>query len=886
MLKKTILLSVSIFLLFFPLIINSSVFAASAASEYLCGFAMQFYRIGRYEDALSEFKKVLLIDPENETAREYINNIFQKESTSTEEIFFLKKPITRGEAKQQLTRKEIINNTLNGLTKGKPGEKGKETAAQNGPAVLSGEYRLSLGFTPQDVIWKDANADQIGVPREKNWRYLWGEKRHNTYDPKIYDRLRVDMKTNFDNPLNAFMEITIDPWTFVGKNHVTVTSTVGGDAVDMDLKYWSADSRIINEVYRSKKGNIINLKQIKVDDGKTTITTPTGLTDWGTAFNSIQPMKVNRDYRPIRKLWFDYKQEDYSLKVFPISDQFEALTSDDPLKLSNNHVYWEEGPWLDEYEPSRIFTPDSGLTPIKRGRWIRRLSFFTRDSSDDYPHRLTFLRGATFKSDTGAYSLEATAATPVSLWGKYENSNSVNGAVRLKVPLKDASLGLTTTSKLGLNGGSMEALNQVEGIDLSYKFKENNTLYGTAAYSYTGIEEAKGFNTTYDGVGAKLGFAYDASEAKTQGIYKNELSVTYMGHSFYPALSNYRYTRRDEPTLSRHIYFADIQDYDKALIWGDGIDRGRLVFGLKLNLKAFDEKLDSDIKYRNVHNIAPGKYVESVLRTESTYKVNSRLTSKILAYYQNLHKTRANEDPILYQKTMYSLSDYFSDEDLHPQNTSVVDGKDPSIGVFGLGLKCDVVEKIFSVEGVYERTNDPQDFPRSLLNDTFVTTEELNGYTYDKVVPFVYDQKFFDLPPFSYYNIAKTKFIYMPRKEWEFILGYTFNENNHATGIDDNINHIALETKYIPIDKWTFWLKYIYSGVVDVYKQNKQQRSDFFDWHHNVFFGSEYKLDPDASFTLLYGEFVGYDDPYEQANWTLSSLDTQHIFRMFYRRKF
>jgi hypothetical protein len=774
-----------------------------------------------------------------------------------------------------------MNKVLNELSEEKPKGKVKKEL----PVILSGDYRLSIGITPQDVIWKDANADKIGVPREKNWRYLWGDLRHNTYDPKIYDRLNLDMETQFDNPLNAFMEITIDPWTFVGKNHVTVAATAGGDVVDMDLKYWSADSRTINEIYRSKKGNIINLKQIKVDDGKTSITTPTGLTDWGTTFNALAPMKVNRDYQPIRKLWFDYKQDEQALKFFPLSDQYEALTSDDPLRISNNRVYWEETPWLDEYEPSRIF--ENTGEPIKRGRWIRRLSFFTKDSSDDYPHRLTFLRGATFKSDTGAYSLEATAATPVSLWDEYENSNSVNGAVRLKVPLKDdLSLGLTTTSKVGLNGGSMEALNQVEGVDVSYKFKENNTLYGEVAYSYTDIEEAKGFNTTYDGVGAKLGFAYDASEEKTQGIYKNELSVTYMGHSFYPALSNYRYTRRDEPTLSRHIYFADIKDYDKALIWGDGIDRGRIVFGLKLNLKAFGEKLDSDIKYRNVHKIAPGKYVESVLRTESTYKVNSRLTSKILAYYQNLHKTRANEDPILYQKTMYSLSDYFSEEDLYPQNTSVVDGKDPSLGAFGLGLKYDVLEKIFSVEGVYERTNDPQDFPRSLISDTFVTTEELNGYTYDKVVPFVYDQKFFDMPPFRYYNIAKTKFIYTPKKEWEFIFGYTFNENNHATGIDDNINHVALETKYIPTDKWTFWLKYIYSGVVDVYKQNKQQRSDFFDWHHNVFFGSEYKLAPDSSFTLLYGEFVGYDDPNQQANWTLSALDTQHIFRMFYRRKF
>lgn len=90
----------------------------------------------------------------------------------------------------------------------------------------------------------------------------------------------------------------------------------------------------------------------------------------------------------------------------------------------------------------------------------------------------------------------------------------------------------------------------------------------------------------------------------------------------------------------------------------------------------------------------------------------------------------------------------------------------------------------------------------------------------------------------------------------------------------------------MPTDKWTFWLKYIYSKLIDVYKQNKYQSTDFFEGHHNVFFGSEYRINKDEAFTFLYGEFVGYNDPYEQTNWTLSALDTQHIFRLFYKRKF
>ncbi|MDI6758690.1 MAG: hypothetical protein QMD94_03345, partial [Candidatus Omnitrophota bacterium] len=393
----------------------------------------------------------------------------------------------------------------------------------------------------------------------------------------------------------------------------------------------------------------------------------------------------------------------------------------------------------------------------------------------------------------------------------------------------------------------------------------------------------KGFDTEYDGVAAKLG--YDYFSTRNKGIYELELTAAHMNSKFYPGLSNYRYTRRDEPTFSRHIYFAEIAKRDQALIWGDGMDRGRNVIGFKLGLKTLDEKLDTDIKYRNVHKDT-GKYMESVLRSESIYKINSRLTSKLLTYYQHLPRTHANRDPLIYAKTMYSLTDYFSEEDIHPENSSIIDGKDPSVGAFGLGAKYNLIENLVSIEGIYERTNDPSDFPRGLLNDVYVTTETQDGIVYDKVVPFLYDQKFFDLPPYHYYNIARTKFIYTPAKEWEFILSYTYNENRHATGIDDNINHAGIETTYKPTDKLTFWLKYTYAKLIDLYKQNKYQHTGFYEGHHNFFLGSEYEFNKDEAFTFLYGEFMGYNNPYEQANWTLSALDTQHIFRLFYRRKF
>jgi len=663
----------------------------------------------------------------------------------------------------------------------------------------------------------------------------------------------------------------------------------------MDLKYWSADHRTINETYRSTKGNIVEIKQIKVADGKTTsIYAPVGLKDWGSTFNNIEPMEINRDYRPIRKFWVDYKQEDYSLKVFPISDTFEALVSDDPLMLSDKHEYWEESPWLDQYEPSRIF--DATGQPLKKGRWIRTLSFFTKDSSDDYPHRLTFLRGATFKLNPGNYSLETTVATPMSLWDDYENSNSVHEAARLKIPLtNDLQWGFTQTSKMGVNGGSFEAFDEMGATDLIYKLSQYDTISAEVATSYTDVAEAKGIHTIYQGPAAKLAWIYDASSKKGDwdiprppyynGIYAGEIYAVHMDADFFPGLSNYRYTRRDDPFFGRNIIFDKIAEIDRPLIWGDGVDRGRDVWGFRLAVKAMDERLDNDLKFRNVHH-DDGSYVESVVRNELTYKATDRLTTKLLGYYQNLPKTQAGYDPILFAKTMYSYSDYLSDQDVHPQNAAIDADDDPSVGAFGLGAKYDLIQELVALEGVYERTNDIGDFPRSLFNNTFVTTEYQDGQLLDKVVPLVYDQQFFGLPPYKYYSIGKAKLIYTPTARWECILGYTYNENKHATGLDDNINHASLELTYLPNDKLTFWFKYIYSKLIDIYKQNAYQSDDFYDPHHNFFFGTEYKFNKDESFSLLYGEFVAYDDPNQQANWTLSTLDTQHLFRMFYRRKF
>ncbi|NQT75141.1 MAG: hypothetical protein HQ566_01315, partial [Candidatus Omnitrophica bacterium] len=693
--------------------------------------------------------------------------------------------------------------------------------------------------------------------------------------------LKLDIDTGKEEGFNAYGQIVIDPWSFVGKEDVRISSAApeGGDNVDIELKYWSNTRSTINEIYRSRKGNIINLNEIKIVDGKTTASIPTGITDWATTFNPVPTgTAIDWRYMPLRKLWLDYGtgEEGFNSRLFLMADQAEALTSDDPLRLSNNHVYWEESPWLDEYEPSLIFYPDSGQRPVKKGRWIRRHSFFTKDS--DY-NRLTFLRGISLGGgiyDNTSYNM--TVATPMSLWDDYENVTSIPLAVRLKSEVSpDLTLGSVYTFKGGMDNDSLEAMNNVLGFDAAYNLNPEWQIFGEIAASATEVDEANGRQNDYDGFAYSLGFKSEPTKTK--------VSLSYMAQDFYPALSNYRYTRRDQ-FYSKHIRFSELPEQDQAIAIGDGIDRGRVVLGVETTRDFLNDDLNARINLRNVRK-DNGKYIETVSRLETTYAMTPQLTVKGLALYQHLPKTTAGYDPLIYAKTSYGFTDYYSEEDIFVENADVEDGKDPSIGTFSLGARYDLSENM-AWEGVYERTNDPGDSPRGLLNDSYVSTETKDGMLLDKLVPFLYDQDMFEMPPYDYYDIYKTKLIYRPFSKLTGILSFTRNVNKYAIGLDDNINHIGLELDYKHNERLTFGFKYIYSKLKDVYRQN-QEGGVHYEGHHNFFAELDYNIDEEQKFSLLFGEFVAYaplEDLYAPAKWSLSALDTQHIVRMFYNRKF
>jgi len=69
-----------VFLALLFLFINPA-YSQEQAIGYLCELGKAFYEQGRMDDAISEFNKVLVVDPENKTAKKYINLIFSESSS-------------------------------------------------------------------------------------------------------------------------------------------------------------------------------------------------------------------------------------------------------------------------------------------------------------------------------------------------------------------------------------------------------------------------------------------------------------------------------------------------------------------------------------------------------------------------------------------------------------------------------------------------------------------------------------------------------------------------------------------------------------------------------------------------------------------------------------
>jgi len=768
---------------------------------------------------------------------------------------------------------------------------GDSTNEALAPTRIRGRYRIGFGITEDDILWKYANADYHSFADDVSWRYLFGENRHNSYDPEVYSSVRIEIDNPITDTLSSYHEIVIDPWTFAGRKRMFITGS-GGDSVEMDLKYWSNVSRTINESYRTNSGDIIRVHENKVHDGRLSPQSYSGLTDWGSNSFHVSDHEIDRMYMPIRKSWLQYNKDPYRVKLFIMSNQDEALTSDDPMRLSNNKVYWEESPWLDRYDHSKVFqrTGVSSLSgyngtrePTKKGQWLSNLSFMARDSNGE---RLTFLRGASLEAnfDNGGM-IHMVGAAPRNLWDTYEQATSVPAAVRVKAPItKKLDMGGLYTMKLGFRHNSLEAINNLAAVDAAYHLFPNTQLLAEGAVSHMDVEEAIGYSNKYTGYGAMLGVKnYGPFRLiGPSGRYHILAKFTHMDDKFFPGLSNYRLTRKEFDS-AKHIYFDQMNPEDEAFMVGDGVDTGRNVFGISLKAELPDSETNAKFDARTVHEDGGG-FIENVFRAEASHQVNPKLVAKGLAYYQHIGKTHRHLDPHINAKNAYSaFSDNFSYEDVWLENTSVKAGEDPSIGSFSAGLEYTFTD-YFKGMGIYEATNDPKDMPRGLLNDVYVSDYFENGVIWDQIVPFLYDQGSFGEAPYDYYDVFKTRFTYKPFDPITVTLKYVWNDNKYAMSIDDFATSNAVQVEYKPCNMVTLGLLYQYTRQRDLYKERFTPVAPgyAYDGHHNIFASMDYRLNANQQLRLMYGDYVGYGSPYSNEYDSIMALDTRHIFRIVY----
>jgi hypothetical protein len=755
------------------------------------------------------------------------------------------------------------------------------------PSTMSGEYRIAFGATSDDLIWKDANADYHNMPGVAGWRYLYGKDRHNTYDKAIYSRLKVDFDAHLTDVISGFGQMVIDPWTFVGKKRVDVTGAKG-DSLQIDYKYWSGSRSTINETYRTDRGDIVHIGENKVIDGKTSLASYSGL-DWNypgsNTFEIDNRFEIDRMYVPIRKLWVEYNQEPYKMKAFAMAGQEEALTSSDPMRLSNNKVWWEESPWLDRYDASRVFSRAGN--PVKKGQWASNLSYMARDSEDQ---RLTFLRGASFDASfNNGTTIKAVVAAPRNLWDTYEQASSIPAAIEARTPITDKlTLGVLYTFKGGVHKKSLEAMNNLGAIDGSYQIFDNTELFGQFAGSNMRVKEANDYKNSYTGYAGSFGIKNQGPLTTVTGgagdNYQLKAMIASMNDKFYPGLSDYGLTRK-EFEYAKHIYFDDIKPENQACMFGDGMDVGRNAFNLNAKADFPHSGVNAKLDFRTVYS-SGNDHIEDVYRLEGTYKPTDRLTLKGLGFYKRLPKTKAEIDPLINAKSYYSsFTSDFTYEDVWLRNPAIEAGKDPSIGAFSGGLRYDFTN-YFTGEGIYERTNDPKDNPRGILNTEWVEDFYQDGIMWDKIVPSLYSQGSFGVPPYDYYNIFKTRFMYQPFDPLKITLRYTYNENKYAMTIDDNATSQGIEVEYKPCPRTTIGFLYQYTRQRDLWKEIVANEGYNFDGHHNIFTAFDYQINQDQHLRIMYGAYVGYDYNYAEEHNDINALDTRHIVRFAYTGKF
>ncbi len=222
-----------------------------------------------------------------------------------------------------------------------------EKALPGGYFKMSGRYRMAAGVNSNDFIVNGANANQnLNNLQGPNFRYIFGSQLNNTYDPAIYSQYLLNVDFSPRDKVSFYTQIVNDPWSWVGTTGEQVQRTDVDDTsiLRYNLKYFGSMDATIGEVYRANDADRFNFPEIKVQNGQLKPTRITGmlpgvLVPANHTIVSIPRLNIDYEYRPIRKLWMDYQEDQWHARLFALADETQALTTDDPLELSNHKDY-------------------------------------------------------------------------------------------------------------------------------------------------------------------------------------------------------------------------------------------------------------------------------------------------------------------------------------------------------------------------------------------------------------------------------------------------------------------------------------------------------------------------------------------------------------------
>lgn len=757
-----------------------------------------------------------------------------------------------------------------------------ERTLPGGHFKMSGRYRVAAGADSQDFTLNDSNA----ILQEKDFHYLFGERLNNTFDPAVYSQYLLNLDFTPVDKVDFYAQIVNDPWSWVGTTGEQVQgSDIGSETIRYNLKYFGADNSTISEIYRTNVADSVAFPQIKVHDGHLTSgTVVRGFFDFNPATSgipfTIPELDVDFEYRPIRKLWMDYTEDDWHLRLFALADERQALSSDDPLHLSNHKDYWQQSPWLYQYKPLAHFSDGS----IKRGYYDDNLSFQARDSEGN---RLVLLRGASFEGDFGSTYFAGTVAAPYTPWEEeFFKADNVPGALRLKHQATDELMvGATYTFRTGLINRSIADFGQAGGVDVKYQLGEASDIKAQVAISHRERELLSGetIQSSDEGFAYKVAYQTEVERPEQDRVSGLELSYTQMDQQFEPLLSRYTNTR-DDHFWGNHLTF---QEYSPDLEYfriGDGVDRNRMVVRARWREKLFAERFQNLFDVRNVHKTHNTAYLETVLRDEVTYKIGPDWTAKGLFRWHGLPRSTGGLDPFLANFYFAGIEDPAS---LRLQNVDVLADQDADRFTYALALQY-VHNEYWTFEGYYERTNDIPDFPRGLLNGAFRdANDRVDGLLIDRVTTFLFGQsRLGAAPPYDYFNIFRERILFKPQENLKFTLHLAQNEYKFAGGIDDNISHEGISVEFDASKRMKFFFDYTHSRVVDL---PHFVATDFAEkvvrGHHNLYGSFDYRINSSAVFRSEYGVFgLGANSPqvtpYSVTTFSLPTLDTEHLFRV------